>query len=362
MPRRHATARALTRRSRASASRAATTTFVREGENVTYRVDHGERAYALRIHRPGYQTPASVRSEIAWMEALRAAGVATPEVVRGASGDVVEQAETPEGPRLVALFGWVEGESFARLDEPALWERLGRPDGAAARPRPRASTRPPGFVRQAWDDEGMVGARPLWGDPLALGAWDADAGARAGGGARDGAPSGCAPCRARPTATASCTATWRSTTCWSRPTARRWSSTSTTAAGRGTSWELAVALFPFDGEPGFDERRDALVRGYRAVAPLPDDVLAELPTFVMARRIVTLGWLFLHPAHRARRGAARVAAAHACGRRSSATWPGPAPSWGRVWVGRRTPCHPSHRSRLRPGCGTRPASRSETDP
>ena len=105
-------ARALTPRSRASASTGAATTFVREGENVTYRVDHGGRAYALRIHRPGYQTAASVRSEIAWMEALQAAGVATPDVVRGVSGDVVEEADTPDGARLVALFGWVEGESL----------------------------------------------------------------------------------------------------------------------------------------------------------------------------------------------------------------------------------------------------------
>src|SRR6476659_7210189 len=91
----------------------AQTTFVREGENVTYRVDHGDHAYALRIHRPGYQTAASVRSELAWTQALRSAGVTTPDVVRGVSGDVVEEADTPDGPRLVALFGWIEGESFA---------------------------------------------------------------------------------------------------------------------------------------------------------------------------------------------------------------------------------------------------------
>lgn len=280
----------------------ATTTFVREGENVTYRVDHGDRAYALRIHRPGYQTPSSVRSEIAWMEALRDAGVATPEVVRGASGDVVEQAETPDGPRLVALFGWVEGESFARLDDTTRWERLGGLM-AGLHVHGRTFARPPGFVRQAWDDEGLVGARPLWGDPLALGGWDAE------------------QLRALEEARATVRRRLRALP----RTPDRYGLVhgdlafdNVLVGADGTPviidfddcgwswylWELAVALFPFDGEPGFDERRDALVRGYRAEAELSDDVLAELPTFVMARRLVTLGWLFLH-AHTAHAAAQR---------------------------------------------------------
>ncbi len=280
----------------------AQTTFVREGENVTYRVDHGDHAYALRIHRPGYQTAASVRSELAWTQALRSAGVATPDVVRGVSGDVVEEAETPDGPRLVALFGWIEGESFARLDDPSLWEMLGELM-ARLHLHGQRFERPQGFVRQAWDDEGLVGARPLWGDPLALGVWDAGE-VRAIEAAR---------------------ATVRERLRALPRTPDRYGLVHGDLAfdnvlvrADGTPviidfddcgwswypWELAVALFPFDGEAGFDERRDALVRGYRAVAPLPDDVLAELPTFVMARRLVTLGWLFLH-AHTAHAAAQR---------------------------------------------------------
>ena len=47
-------------------------TFVRHGENTTYRVTAtGGRRFALRIHRPGYQTPDAIRSELAWMESLR---------------------------------------------------------------------------------------------------------------------------------------------------------------------------------------------------------------------------------------------------------------------------------------------------
>jgi Ser/Thr protein kinase RdoA (MazF antagonist) len=35
-----------------------------------------------------------------------------------------------------------------------------------------------------------------------------------------------------------------------------------------------------------------LIEGYRGVRPLPDADIAELPTFLMCRRLATLGWTF----------------------------------------------------------------------
>src|SRR5690348_4920212 len=64
-------------------------TFLRHGENTTYRVT-GARRFALRIHRPGYQTAEAIRSELAWMESLRAGGVRTPEPVPGLDGDPLQ--------------------------------------------------------------------------------------------------------------------------------------------------------------------------------------------------------------------------------------------------------------------------------
>jgi Ser/Thr protein kinase RdoA (MazF antagonist) len=63
----------------------------------------------------------------------------------------------------------------------------------------------------------------------------------------------------------------------------------------GYSWymhDLAVPLYPHEVSGGLDERRDALVKGYRSVRELGDESLFELPTFLMARRIQTLGWAF----------------------------------------------------------------------
>jgi len=79
----------------------------------------------------------------------------------------------------------------------------------------------------------------------------------------------------------------------------------------GDSWyvyELASALYQHDRTEGFGERRDALVSGYRRVRELPDELLAELPAFLMARRIQTLGWVFSRPetAHAERQRPRRI--------------------------------------------------------
>lgn len=59
--------------------------FVRHGENTTYSVDGPDGVrYALRVHRPGYQSLAALRSELAWMDSLRDAGIRTPVAVAGA--------------------------------------------------------------------------------------------------------------------------------------------------------------------------------------------------------------------------------------------------------------------------------------
>ena len=47
-------------------------TLINLSENHTFRIDlpRGDR-YILRVHRPGYQSPAAIDSELAWLAALR---------------------------------------------------------------------------------------------------------------------------------------------------------------------------------------------------------------------------------------------------------------------------------------------------
>ena len=265
--------------------------FVRHGENTTFRVDGDRGAWALRVHRPGYRTADEVRSELAWMEALQASGVRTPTAVRALSGDVVVEVAAPEGTRLASAMTWEPGDPLSAADDDAAWRDLGALMGRV-REHGIAWERPSGFARWAWDARGMLGPDPHWGDPALLPDWDAEAlelveAARRrvrerlaafGDGAdrfglvhADLAFHNVLVDAGEPVLIDFDDAGWS----W-------------------FMWELGVALAPFDGRPGFDERRDALVDGYRSTCGVADVELAELPTFVMARRLVTLGWVLTH--------------------------------------------------------------------
>src|SRR5438045_3724031 len=89
---------------------------IREGECMTFRVDtrdadESRERYVLRIHSPGYQTAATIRSELAWLRALRAEGLEVPEPVPNRAGEWVTMAlaaGVPE-PRCCDLLRWQAG-------------------------------------------------------------------------------------------------------------------------------------------------------------------------------------------------------------------------------------------------------------
>jgi Ser/Thr protein kinase RdoA (MazF antagonist) len=62
----------------------------------------------------------------------------------------------------------------------------------------------------------------------------------------------------------------------------------------GRGWFLydpATTLAWSTADPEFERIRDAWLDGYRSVEPLPDPDWRELPTFIMARYLVGLGWV-----------------------------------------------------------------------
>jgi len=120
-------------------------------ENTTFRVDSEAGRYCLRISRPGYQSSENVRSEIALLSDLSAAGFRVPRPHQSR----VVSARVPEVPeaRDCVLFGWMEGE-FRKSD--SMTGADARLVGAAMA-RQHAFTRdwvcPSGFKRQethAW--------------------------------------------------------------------------------------------------------------------------------------------------------------------------------------------------------------------
>ena len=289
--------------------------LVRRGENATYRADAPRGSFAVRVHRPGYRTREMIRSEIAWMEALAGAGVATPRAARSVEGDVVVALPTDAGERHVSVLTWEAGEPLTESDDMDDWRALGR---LMAEVRVHGATwgRPDWFTRPSWDAEGMVGATPHWGDPVALGLWDDETRALMIA-TRD---------RVRERLVAFGTDAERYglvhadlafANVLRRPGDSPVLIDFDDCGWSWYLWELAVVLTPFDGTDGYAPRLDALVDGYRSRWALPDEDLAELPTFVLARRLVTLGWVFTHAEteHAARQRERRIATFPAAARR-----------------------------------------------
>jgi Ser/Thr protein kinase RdoA (MazF antagonist) len=265
--------------------------FLRHGENTTYRVSTREGDLALRLARPGYQTAAAIHSEIAWMAALRAAGITTPAPVRGRNGEAVQEIQLADGQvQLAVAFAWVDGVPLPEVVGLDPWQRLG--EMMARIHRHGQSWEPPdGFERPAWDLEALVGDAPRWGTPCPDGVWSNED---------------------------------RSAILAAREAVRERLQRFGTAAERyglihadlgfenvlvqrdgaavvidfddsGPSWflyELASALYPLEASARFATCRDALVAGYRRLRPVPDEELQELETFLMCRRLATLGWTF----------------------------------------------------------------------
>ncbi|MBH3426685.1 phosphotransferase enzyme family protein [Pseudomonas alkylphenolica] len=127
---------------------------------------------ALRVHRAGYHCEASLRSELTWMEQLAAGGIGVPQIIRTREGDHLAHVHSEElaESRHVDMLGWLAGSTMgsaeqgirADADVGALFFEAG---AVAARIHLQSAKwrQPNEFTRHAWDEEGLVGADPLWG-------------------------------------------------------------------------------------------------------------------------------------------------------------------------------------------------------
>ena len=166
----------------------ATAALCNVSENHTYRVDDPAtgRAYALRVHRPGYRTAPQIESELQWLDALRRDGAVDTCVPVPAPGGerVVQVTADGLGSRNVVLFEWLPGTEPDPEGEEAIagFRTLGAVSArmhahARAWPRPTASTGRSGTTRTRSAPHGYWGR---WQDGLGIGA----GGARAAGAAR----------------------------------------------------------------------------------------------------------------------------------------------------------------------------------
>jgi Ser/Thr protein kinase RdoA (MazF antagonist) len=150
----------------------ATVNFVKMRENVVFRVSDARGAYALRIHRHDHRSDAEVRTENAYMVALREAGLSVSEVVPAVNGELFAVVADGLGRKYqVDVQRWVEGsaplgdagDAWTGTDrlETGAFEELGE-FCARFHLASRKLGRVPGYSRQAWDAEGLAGQDPLW--------------------------------------------------------------------------------------------------------------------------------------------------------------------------------------------------------
>jgi Ser/Thr protein kinase RdoA (MazF antagonist) len=277
-------------------SKEATVTTINYSENITFRVEDpvsGVRTI-LRVHRVGYHSFEAIRSELSWMVALRReAGIETPEPIAAMDGSLIQTLHSPElaQPRHAVMFQFLHGHEPSEDNLRDSFERLGEIT-ARMHLQAKAWRRPTWFVRHRWEYETMLGARPIWGR------WQEGLGI-------DGA-------RSRILERACVTI-------------KRRLETYGTAADRfglvhadlrlanlliegertkvidfddcGFSWylyDLGAALSFIEHRADVPELVEAWTAGYRKVADLAREQVAEIPTFIMLRRLLLVAWIGSH--------------------------------------------------------------------
>ncbi len=273
-------------------------------ENMTFAVDAGARGrFAMRVHQAGYRKDSQVQSELDFLEYVNAAGVRTPKLIRASDGRSFVHVghEDVDVERQCNIFEWIDGKAFRKVGEPvdipveeacAVYEEVGR-QVAKIYNATQNWTRPDGFDRPDWDEEGIYGVNGQLGDfrkikniPDVQRKLLDDVAERV---SRDLAAFGKAPDRYG--LTQGDLLPENIMVCDDGIRLIDFDDT-------GESWvlfEFATALIDLAGSEYFDPCLGALITGFRALRPLPDEHLVMLPTFLMARILSYVAHTVAHP-------------------------------------------------------------------
>ncbi len=262
-------------------------------ENAVFKVNDktSGKQYAIRVHRPEYQTEQTIQSELMWMDALRQENVRTPSAVKGIDGNPVQLVSVEGVPeaRYCTLINWVQGAPMSDDNPTETFEQLGT-ISASCHKQVKKWKLPKEFKRQKWDEEGMFGQNPLWGNFREVEAME--------------------PEQLELLRQAKDHVIKRLKSYGKSPD----------RFGLIHGDLMAENVFIQEGQPSLIDFDDsgfgwfmydlatlialnipdpedarvavkAWVKGYRTIEPLPDEVLDELPTFIMCRYLVGLGWM-----------------------------------------------------------------------
>lgn len=135
-----------------------------QSENATFVVQTDTARYALRIHRPNYHQKQDIESELNWLDALKAYGIAVPQAIHNMQNERVLTLGLPDGTiRYAVLFDWIAGDMPTTDVDPQAFQQLGQIT-AKLHNHSKAWPAPRGFQRIIWNHDTMVGANGHWGD------------------------------------------------------------------------------------------------------------------------------------------------------------------------------------------------------
>lgn len=271
-------------------------------ENVVLKVETPDRSYALRMHRPGYNTRDELNAEVLWEQALNQDGIVTPAHVATHKGDYYTRLTLGNESFDVGLIEWFPGELLSERIQTAdddaavayfadLGVLLGRLHEHTASWQP-----PPPFKRRKWDADGLVGLDPLWGQ-----FWTSDA-------LTASEQQLCFDVRTRLHAALSKFSMDRQSYGLIHADLHPRNVLIDGPAGEHTlsaidfddcgysfyAYDIAVALSEFQDHPLADQLRAALLSGYASVRALPG-LENQLPMLLLARQLIIIGWMTARP-------------------------------------------------------------------
>jgi Ser/Thr protein kinase RdoA (MazF antagonist) len=266
-------------------------------ENATFALSDPAdgRELVLRVHRVGYSSPVEIRSELAWIEALgREQVVETATPVAGRDEELLQTLVSLSGApsRLAVAFARLPGAAPDPTGDVVRWfDRLGELTARMHR-HSREWDLPSGFCRKRWDLDSMVGPAAFWGS------WrDAIGLTPAGSNIIEAALRLIERRLARYGSRADRFGLVHADLHLANLLVHDTHLRIIDFDDCGFSWfmyDFATAVSFIEHQPNVPELLAAWTAGYRRIAPLSGDDLAEIPTFVILRRILLSAWFASH--------------------------------------------------------------------
>lgn len=280
--------------------------LVAHSENVTFRISEGNGGldYALRLHRPGYNSIDELVSERTWVAALSESGLRVQNSIRTNDDRYFELIDIPSTgeQRYAGMTTWLDGELLddylaacdAQTDRPRMFRMIGE---MAATMHNQVSRweEPPDFTRHRLDLDGLLGDAPVWGR-----FWENENLTRAERGllqrAREDAKIALLDYGARQDHFGLIHADLHPNNIVLKGTELGVLDFDDSAYG----WHLydfASALIEYTTASDFEKLQTALLDGYRQYRPLSDRDVDVLPLFLLIRGMAIIGWFHQRPEH-----------------------------------------------------------------